>query len=343
MLVVFFFLTAALISNISGQGHPHTTKLYFPAGSTEGGYYTFVPLNHTNCLWKVGGSDWQKIYFDQQNKFLQKPGRKYERNGIVYVLVHPGERIFVPSGVKTRVDLEPISMVTQFPQPASQSSQKKDMLAQKSDDSYNIIPLLILFTIISAVVVFILFLSTQIQKKISERKTATETSIIEEKKSSAPPKPTTPGYISLAGLNKAAVLAALYNASKPQGMGFMHYDPMPMTTEQAQQLLDSGQTYFDYLIGRVMKVDLSRDEFSPWGYDRDNGDGAAMKAITSLSTGSVNSSEIQEKHFNGVIDSALKAMDMMQEDSTLEGNTMTLGLKDVSDVLGPKVKKTIEK
>jgi hypothetical protein len=34
--------------------------------------------------------------------------------------------------------------------------------------------------------------------------------------------------IDLKGLNKAAVLAALYNASKPQGMGFLQYDPTPM-------------------------------------------------------------------------------------------------------------------
>lgn len=123
----------------------------------------------------------------------------------------------------------------------------------------------------------------------------------------------------------------------------MHYDPMPMTTEQAQKLLDSGQTDFDYLIGRVMKVDLSRDEFSPWGYDRDNGEGAATKAIATLSTGSVNSSEIQKKHHEGVINSASQAMEMMEEKSTFEGNTLTLGLKDVSNVLEPKIKEAIKK
>lgn len=39
--------------------------------------------------------------------------------------------------------------------------------------------------------------------------------------------------ISLVNVDKAAYLAALYNASQPQGMGFMHYDPTPMTREQA--------------------------------------------------------------------------------------------------------------
>lgn len=51
--------------------------------------------------------------------------------------------------------------------------------------------------------------------------------------------------VNLSGFNKAAVLAALYNASKPQGRGFLHYDPTPMRVEQAQALL-AESTYFDY-------------------------------------------------------------------------------------------------
>jgi hypothetical protein len=87
--------------------------------------------------------------------------------------------------------------------------------------------------------------------------------------------------ISLVGLDKAAVLAALYNASKPQGMGFLRYVPEPMTKGQAEELL-SQQTRFDYLQGRVMKVNLSGDEFDPWGYDRYNGQGAAQRAIDGI-------------------------------------------------------------
>lgn len=87
--------------------------------------------------------------------------------------------------------------------------------------------------------------------------------------------------LSIAGLDKADVLAALYNASKPQGMGFLHFDPSPMTTEEARVLL-ARTTYFDYLKGRVMKVDLSGEEFSPWGYDRDLGEGAAAAAIATI-------------------------------------------------------------
>ena len=103
--------------------------------------------------------------------------------------------------------------------------------------------------------------------------------------------------IDLKGLDKAAVLAALYNASKPQGLGFLHYDPAPMTVEEAQAILDEKQVrlkeinsmggnwdeiYFDYLKGRVMKVDLLGDDLRFQLYDRDNGEGAAQRAIDGI-------------------------------------------------------------
>lgn len=50
--------------------------------------------------------------------------------------------------------------------------------------------------------------------------------------------------IAIKGLDKAAVLAALYNASRPQGMGFLQYDPKPMTAEIAREHL-SRSTDFD--------------------------------------------------------------------------------------------------
>lgn len=84
------------------------------------------------------------------------------------------------------------------------------------------------------------------------------------------------------GLRKAEVLAALYNNSKPLGLGFLQFDPKEMTVTEAEELLKQT-TYFDYLKGRVMKVDLSsNDSFEEWLYDRDNGNGAAQRAIDSL-------------------------------------------------------------
>jgi hypothetical protein len=88
--------------------------------------------------------------------------------------------------------------------------------------------------------------------------------------------------MDISKLNKAEVLAALYNAALPQGMGFLHYTPEPMTTAEAQTILNTGETYFDYLKGRVMKVDLSKDELRTALYNRDNGPDAAENALAHL-------------------------------------------------------------
>ena len=117
--------------------------------------------------------------------------------------------------------------------------------------------------------------------------------------------------VDISGLSKGAVLAALYNASKPLGMGMLHFDPAEMTEEDANALIErltggklqaqymgdadagtsdthafggASQTklYFDYVKGRVMKVDITGDELNPWGFDRDNGEGAAERAIAPL-------------------------------------------------------------
>ena len=84
--------------------------------------------------------------------------------------------------------------------------------------------------------------------------------------------------INIEGIDKAVVLAALYNNSKPLGMGMLHFKPEDMTVEEARELLEK-QTYFDYLKGRVMKIDLSGILLDPYLYDRDNGTGAAENAI----------------------------------------------------------------
>lgn len=85
--------------------------------------------------------------------------------------------------------------------------------------------------------------------------------------------------IDISQMNKAKVLVALFNRATPLGLGFLHYNPADMTEMQAQTTLDEGQTYFDYVQGRVMKVNLGGDSLDPALYDRDNGKGAARKAL----------------------------------------------------------------
>ena len=89
--------------------------------------------------------------------------------------------------------------------------------------------------------------------------------------------------VDISGLNRAEVLATLYNNSRPLGMGFLHYDPTPMTINEAATLLKDGKGYFDYLKGRVMKISFDEsDELSTYLYNRDNGEGKVEELIYTL-------------------------------------------------------------
>jgi hypothetical protein len=96
--------------------------------------------------------------------------------------------------------------------------------------------------------------------------------------------------IDIKGLDKAEVLLALWNSSRMQGMSFLGYNH-EMTLKYAQECVEQARQtgidgeekiYFDYLNGKVMKIDLAPDEIDPRLYDLDNGDGAAQTAIDNL-------------------------------------------------------------
>ena len=92
--------------------------------------------------------------------------------------------------------------------------------------------------------------------------------------------------IDISGLDKADVLVALFNNSRQQGLGLLDVSgAQPMTKEDAEKIIakyEDTQLYFDYVHGRVLKVDLTKDEFWPALYDRDNGQGAAAAAINAI-------------------------------------------------------------
>jgi len=87
--------------------------------------------------------------------------------------------------------------------------------------------------------------------------------------------------IDISKMDKAEVLAALYNNSKAQGLGVLRATPEDMTKNEARLLLKE-HTYFDYLKGRVMKIDLKSNELRTALYDRDNGEDAAALALKEL-------------------------------------------------------------
>ncbi len=90
--------------------------------------------------------------------------------------------------------------------------------------------------------------------------------------------------MNISHLSKAKVLAALYNGARAPIMGFMRFDPRPMLIEEAQDLFNKGQTKFDYINGRSMKVDFIEDELNTGLYNRDNGEGAAEAIIEVLNS-----------------------------------------------------------
>ena len=87
--------------------------------------------------------------------------------------------------------------------------------------------------------------------------------------------------VSIKGLDKAEVFKALYDKAKVQGLGFLNEIKGDMQLEKAKKIT-SENLNFDYVFGRVMKVDLSKDEFDQRLYDRDNGDGAAELIISEI-------------------------------------------------------------
>lgn len=86
--------------------------------------------------------------------------------------------------------------------------------------------------------------------------------------------------IDISNKDKAEVLAGLYNNSHPVGMGLAHYDPTPMTIEDARKILEK-KTSFDYILGRPLKINLNGNIIQVFGYNRDNGKDLAQRVISS--------------------------------------------------------------
>lgn len=105
---------------------------------------------------------------------------------------------------------------------------------------------------------------------------------------------TTEDLLDISDLDEAEVLAALHNASGLTGpMGFMLALIPPTTREKAAIWLQE-QRSFDYLEGRVLRLDFfnpNREENGmnkpghlrgAWLYDCDNGEGAAARVLAAL-------------------------------------------------------------
>lgn len=89
--------------------------------------------------------------------------------------------------------------------------------------------------------------------------------------------------VDIKGLDKAEVILALWNRSHEQGMSFLGVNTTHPTIEDAREWVERNPSlYFDYLNGRVIKCDISGDEFDPRLYNRDCGACAAEAAIAEI-------------------------------------------------------------
>jgi len=149
---------------------------------------------------------------------------------------------------------------------------------------------------------------------------------------------TGPVWVSTGGLERDAVLAALYNAATPRGLGFTHYDPLPMGSATAHRVIhERGNDLhhqihklrpeifpaprprltlaFDYVYGRPLKVNLTdADRLNAEGYDRIHGEGRAQLVMDILrSSGDPADPRIMELHHHALRLEAQREWDALPE------------------------------
>ena len=88
-----------------------------------------------------------------------------------------------------------------------------------------------------------------------------------------------PTFVPYKGLTPAEALAALFNASTPQGLGMLQPWTADMRVEEAQRVLDAQGAYVDYLRGRVIKCHFGPDGVDVRLFNRDLGTGAGERAL----------------------------------------------------------------
>lgn len=89
--------------------------------------------------------------------------------------------------------------------------------------------------------------------------------------------------LNITGIEKAAVLAALYNAAGPSKAEPDGYDATHvMTLGEARELLSGTKTYFNIIMGRNIAVSLNDNQLNYRIYDERNGRGMTEKVLEPL-------------------------------------------------------------
>lgn len=91
--------------------------------------------------------------------------------------------------------------------------------------------------------------------------------------------------IDIRGIEKAALLAALYNGLNPGGASEdFNVRTAPMTKGEAQDIINRirGPLSFTHVKGRALMVDITGDSLDPQKYDQNLGQKAAEKIIVAM-------------------------------------------------------------
>lgn len=100
--------------------------------------------------------------------------------------------------------------------------------------------------------------------------------------------------IDIRDLDRAELLAALYNATHAVGRGALHDLGRDMTVAEARAALDEQRhaqrrlshlgliAYFDFLYGRPIKLDVEQDVVDFYLYDNDAGHGTGKRVVEAL-------------------------------------------------------------
>lgn len=91
-----------------------------------------------------------------------------------------------------------------------------------------------------------------------------------------------PVKVDVSGIDKVLLLRGLW-ANSPVAAWCRLYGVYEEFDEKAAKndFVKFGGC-FDYFCGRVIKCNLKEDSVDPWGYDRDNGEGAFQKVVTEI-------------------------------------------------------------
>ena len=73
--------------------------------------------------------------------------------------------------------------------------------------------------------------------------------------------------IDVTGVDLVKFAQKVYELSVPQGLGFLHFTPKPLSDEEAKELICNGELDMDYVHGRACKMNVRDNKINDAWYD----------------------------------------------------------------------------